>query len=136
MANLVVHFEIYAEDIERAADFYRNVFGWAFQTMGEMNYTLVFPSGEVEYGPAKKGINGGLLLRPGLAPQDTLAAPNAFVCTIGVDDIDASVEAAERHGGHVDMAITLVENVGRLAYLRDTEGNLFGVLEPLPMTGQ
>ena len=30
----VVHFEIHADDPERAANFYQSVFGWQFQNVG------------------------------------------------------------------------------------------------------
>lgn len=35
MANNVVHFEIGMEDTDRAIKFYTDVFGWAFQRLGE-----------------------------------------------------------------------------------------------------
>jgi predicted enzyme related to lactoylglutathione lyase len=39
----VVHFEIPADDLERAKDFYGSVFGWRLQTMpmGDGDYTVV-----------------------------------------------------------------------------------------------
>jgi predicted enzyme related to lactoylglutathione lyase len=93
MAANVVHFEIFVEDPDRAKKFYTEVLGWAFRFIKEMNYTLVYPGGEVLDGPAKTGINGGMMLRPGPAPapasRNNQAAPNAFVCTVAVDDIDS-----------------------------------------------
>ncbi len=132
MGNIVVHFEIYVDDIARAKRFYTDVLGWAFQDMGEKmgNYVLVFPSGEIEQGPAKVGVNGGMLLRPGPKPQDDTAAPSAFVCTVAVDDIAATVAKVEAAGGRVDMPIGDVPGVGQLAYVRDTELNLVGLLQP------
>lgn len=43
MANNVVHFEVYVDDIDRAKKFYADVFGWAFQDLGEKcnGYVLV-----------------------------------------------------------------------------------------------
>src|SRR5690606_15349347 len=41
MAGQVVHFEIPADDMERAQAFYREAFGWRLNPMPEMSYTLV-----------------------------------------------------------------------------------------------
>ena len=37
----VVHFEIPADDLERAKEFYGAVFGWELADMPEMDYTVV-----------------------------------------------------------------------------------------------
>ena len=37
----VVHFEIPADDVTRAREFYGGVFGWQLREMQEMDYTLV-----------------------------------------------------------------------------------------------
>lgn len=134
MASDIVHFEIYVNDVERAKKFYEEVFGWAFKPMEDMgmNYTLVFPGGKVMDGPAEKGVNGGMLKRPGPSADDK-AAPNAFVCTLSVDDVDATVKKAVANGARVDMKPDDIPGVGRFAYIRDTEMNLVGVLKPLPM---
>lgn len=132
MANLVTHFEIYVDDVERAKKFYADVFGWAFKQLGkEMNdYVLVYPGGEVSDGPASVGINGGMMLRSAPAPSDDKAAPNAFCCTIAVDDIMAIMESAQNNGARVDMPVMDVPGIGKLAYIRDTEMNLVGIIEP------
>lgn len=70
-------------------NFYAEVLGRAFSYIKEMNYTLVYPGGEVLDGPAKVGINGGMVLRSDPAPKKNKAAPNAFVCKVAVDDIDS-----------------------------------------------
>jgi predicted enzyme related to lactoylglutathione lyase len=130
MSNNIVHFEIFVEDPERAKKFYIQVLGWAFSFMREMNYTLVYPGGEVLEGPARVGINGGMALRRGPAPENNKAAPNAFVCTVAVDDIDAVLAKVESSGGRIDMPAGTIPGVGRLAYIRDTEHNMIGLLQP------
>ena len=130
MTNVIVHFEIYVDDLERAKKFYTQVLGWAFKLEKEMNYTLVYPGGKIEDGPAKIGINGGMLLRPGPAPENNMAAPNAFVCTVAVDDIDSVLSKVEENGGRIDMPVEEIPGVGKLAYIRDTEFNLIGLLQP------
>lgn len=131
MANLVVHFEIYVDDINRAIKFYTKLFGWKIAKFKTMDYWLVYPTGVEEPGPAKFGINGGMLLRPGPKPENDKATPNAFVCTVSVDDIDAILEKVEGLGGRIDIPVDTVKGVGRLAYIRDSEGNLVGLLKPI-----
>jgi predicted enzyme related to lactoylglutathione lyase len=115
----VIHFEIHAEDTERARRFYQDVFGWKFTGIRELDYWTI----ETGDGP---GINGGMLQRRGPAPQPGQAV-NAHVCTIGVDDLDAIVGRAEKAGASIALPRMTVPGVGYIAYLVDTEGNIFGV---------
>ncbi len=132
MASVITHFEVYVDNIGRAKKFYESVFGWAFKDLGsEMNnYVIVFPSGEITEGPAKAGINGGMMQRPGPAPSDNKAAPNAYVCMVSIDQIEPALQRVVEHGGRVDMPVMEVPTVGKLAYIRDSEMNLVGVLQP------
>ncbi|MBP7770390.1 MAG: hypothetical protein KA066_00575 [Candidatus Pacebacteria bacterium] len=69
--NRVVHFEIQADDLERAKKFYADSFGWTFQQMGPEfgNYVIVITGpGPDEIGAGKVsmedvGINGGMMKR-------------------------------------------------------------------------
>lgn len=115
----VVHFEVHADNPERAVAFYEKVFGWRFRHIPEIDYWMIM-TGE---GP---GIDGGLLRRRGARPADGQAV-NAFVCTLGVDSVDSAVGAATQAGGRVAVAKTPIPNVGYIAYLHDPEGNIFGV---------
>ncbi|MFN8011670.1 MAG: VOC family protein [Holophagaceae bacterium] len=128
--NRVIHFEIHAADPERAAAFYREVFGWTVQEWlvpgvaipDENRYWLV---GTGDGGP---GINGGLLFRRGPAP--TPGQPvNAFVCTIGVADVDASLAKALGAGATLAVPKMPIQGVGWLAYATDPAGNLFGMMQ-------
>jgi predicted enzyme related to lactoylglutathione lyase len=130
MGSNIVHFEIHVDDMERAKKFYTEVLGWAFNYMKEMDYMLVYPGGKIMNGPAEVGVNGGMLLRNTPAPSDDKASPNAFVCTISVDDVDATLEKVTANGGRIDMPAGDVPGVGRLAYVRDSEMNLLGLLKP------
>jgi predicted enzyme related to lactoylglutathione lyase len=87
----VIHFEIHAGDPDRAIKFYKNLFDWTFQKWeGPMEYWLVTT------GPNDQpGINGGLLRRQGEIDGQAVIA---YVCTIDVDDIDASLKTAEANG--------------------------------------
>lgn len=123
----VVHFEIHAENPQRAVEFYQSVFGWkADKWEGPEPYWLITT------GPNEQpGINGGLMLRRGPAPQENQAV-NAFVCTVGVDNLDEFITSASKNGGIMVVPKMPVPGVGWLAYFKDTEGNIFGIYQDDP----
>lgn len=121
----VIHFEIHAENPDRAKAFYTGLFGWKFSTWGgPMEYHLI-DSGE---GP---GINGGLMKRMGCAPAEGQAV-NAFVCTVDVANVDESFAKALSLGGTVALPKMPVPGIGWLAYVKDTEGNILGLMQNDP----
>lgn len=121
MAGGVVHFEIPADDENRAREFYRSAFGWGFQVMPEMEYSLAMTTPVDEHGrPATTGsINGGLYRRSG-----ELTAP---VVTVDVEDIDAALARIGALGGSVLREKMEVPGMGWNAYFKDTEGNVVGL---------
>lgn len=124
--NRVVHFEIHAKDLDRAQKFYQDVFGWDIKDMGAMmgNYRLVTT------GSNAPGIDGGITPRHGNGPVGGEPV-NAYVCTIEVENIDETLDKVEKAGGTVALDKMEVPGVGWLAYRKDTEGNIFGVLQPV-----
>jgi predicted enzyme related to lactoylglutathione lyase len=130
--NRIVHFEVHAKDQDKLQKFYQDVFGWEFQDMGEQmgNYRLII-TGKDEEGSQYKGINGGMNPREGELPVSG-APVNAFVCTISVENIDDILAKIETAGGTVATHKMDVPGVGWLAYRKDPEGNIFGVLQPAP----
>jgi hypothetical protein len=119
--NSVVHFELPADDVERAQAFYREVFDWSMNSMPGMGYTMVSTSPTDESGrPSEPGtINGGMLAR-----QAPVTAPTV---TIGVDDIDATLNTIEKLGGRTALGKQPVGDMGFSAYFVDTEGNVIGL---------
>jgi predicted enzyme related to lactoylglutathione lyase len=112
-----IHFEIPADDPERAIAFYGKVFGWQCQKWeGPIPYWLV------QTGSNGAGINGGIHPRafPGQGPVNTIDVPSC----------DAAVKQVESAGGKVALPKMAVPGIGWLAYCTDPEGNTFGVLEP------
>ena len=121
----VNHFEIHAENPERAMAFYEAVFGWTFQKWdGPWTYWMILTGPESE-----PGINGGLMARKGPAPVD-MQPVNSYVCTVDVKSIDESLQAATDAGGTLALPKMEIPGVGWLAYCKDTEGNIFGMIEP------
>jgi len=129
--NRVIHFEIHAADPERAAAFYRQVFGW---NVNEWTIPGVEIPNENRYWMAVSGsapdpgIDGGILVRRGAPPSDGQAV-NAYVCTIGVPSVDDYVAKAVAAGGTLAVPRMPIKGVGWLAYCKDTEGNIFGVMQ-------
>jgi uncharacterized protein len=119
-----VHFEIHATDADRVAAFYTSLFGWRFQKWeGPMDYWLITT------GPGEQpGINGGLVRRPGPSPVAAQAI-NAYVCTVDVPNVDEYVLRVGTLGGTVAMPKMAVPGIGWLAYAKDTDGNLFGMMQ-------
>jgi predicted enzyme related to lactoylglutathione lyase len=124
MDHTIVHFEIPADEPERAAKFYRELFGWEITRWGEaaegVEYWMVrtVPTGATGQ-PTRPGVNGGLMRRmmPGQAP----------VNYIGVASVDEFVRRAERLGAEVVVPKTPVPGMGWFAQLKDTEGNVFAI---------
>lgn len=119
----VVHFEIHADDPERAVKFYSACFGWEFHKWeGPIDYWLITTGTKEEI-----GIDGGLMKR--MTPIDGKAVI-AYVGILGVDDLDNAIGMVVKHGGTVEVPKDMIPGVGWLAYFKDTEGNLFGALQP------
>jgi uncharacterized protein len=111
-----MHFEIPADQPERAREFYQKVFGWQFQKWdGPMPYWLV------QTGADGPGIDGGLHPRahPGQGTVNTIDVPSC-------DDYLRKVEAA---GGRTAVPKMAIPGMGWLAYCTDPEGNTFGIMQ-------
>ncbi len=123
--NRVVHFEIQAQDVERAAKFYRDVFSWAIEKWPspDMEYWMVMTADKDSKEP---GINGGLLKAPAQA-KELSKGTNAFVCTVQVSDFDAIAEKILKAGGIVAMPKFMIADMAWQGYFIDTEGNTFGL---------
>jgi predicted enzyme related to lactoylglutathione lyase len=126
MPNRIVHFEIEAADRERAKNFYSQAFGWQMQQMGEDmgNYVVIVTGDPKEPG----GINGGMFMTPPGAAKEL----NAFSCVVGVDNIDQSMAQVKSAGGQLMGDKMDIPSIGTFVRCKDTEGNIFTMLQPLP----
>ncbi len=121
----VIHFEIHADEPERAMKFYQDVFGWKVEKwQGPMDYWFVYT------GKDEPGIDGAIMQRAQpLRGGDGIVA---YVCTVGVKPIDEFVEKVKSHGGKISRPKGAIPGVGWFAQCYDTEGNLFGLMEDDP----
>ncbi|MSU49670.1 MAG: VOC family protein [Opitutus sp.] len=120
-----IHFEIHADNPERAIAFYTITLGWTFKKWegGPMPYWLVTTGAD-----GTTGINGGLHPRMGPPAVDGQAVV-AFVCTVDVDNVDAYVAKVTAAGGNICVPKMPIPGMGWLAYAKDTEGNIFGMMQ-------
>ena len=121
----VVHFEIHADDPARACNFYRDIFGWKIEQWGgPADYWLITTGPKTE-----PGIDGAITKRQGLIDGQAVIA---YVCTIDVPSLDATLDKVMAHGGTLALPKMAVATVGWLAYCKDTEGNIFGIMQADP----
>lgn len=118
------HFEITADDPDRAAEFYRKAFGWEFQDWGGPFKYLLATTGPKD----QIGIDGAIM--------DRGDHKQAVINTITVDKWEEAAQAVSAAGGTVFMEKTAVPGQGYFAYCRDTEGNVFGIFEADPTAAQ
>jgi uncharacterized protein len=128
MDTTIVHFEIPADNTERAAKFYRELFGWKiekWENPGGIEYWMVETTPTDEKGmPLGRGVNGGMMPRmyPGQQP----------VNYVNVASVDAAVAKAQKLGAKLMMGKTPVPGMGWFAQLNDPEGNVIAVWETDP----
>jgi uncharacterized protein len=114
----IVHFDLSADDPDRAGKFYSDLFGWKFTLLpGPMHYYLIGTS-DLNGNP---GPGGGMSKRtePG----------QGIVNFIGVSSIDQSLEKVKQLGGKIIQDKQPVPGYGTLAVCLDTENNPFGLFE-------
>lgn len=122
MTGKLAWFEIHVSDTEKAAEFYRALFGWTFSPLGDADDSLhdylviTTASGE----PA-----GGGLARSG-SPNDV--GRESSVLYLFTEDIDAAVGRALAAGGAVHRPrMNIGGSHGYCAIVRDPDGNHVGL---------
>ena len=115
----VIWFDMKAQEPQKAIDFYSRVFSWSFKKSNmPMEYWLITT------GDAKTpGIDGGLARGEPVHP---------VVNTIGVSDLNASLEKIQLHGGKVLSPRNAIAGVGWYASFEDPTGNQFGLEQDDP----
>ena len=123
----IVHFEIPADDIERAKKFYTELFGWKIEKLlgmdtgnsssSDMEYWMITTTDE----KGNKALGGGMMKRK--MPQQ----PN--INYIGVEPVDEYASKVEKIGGKVVLSKMPVPGMGYFAVCLDTENNAFAIWE-------
>lgn len=140
MSNRIVHFEIHADDLARARDFYTKVFGWEFQewnpptpeatdgqAVEKKEYWMIMTAPKDS---KELGINGGMLKRPeGCKPVEPGQAVTGFACTVVVENYDETAKKILENGGIEAMPKFDLAGMAWQGYFLDTEKNIFGIHE-------
>ena len=118
----IQHFEISADDVDRAQKFYKDVFGWTMQKWNDSEH----PGQEYWFFETKDdkgnpGIGGGMMKR-----QDPSQAITNYVTVSSIDEYSSKIEQS---GGKVMMPKTKVSDMGYIAVCLDSENNSFGLFE-------
>ncbi len=116
MKHTIVHFEIPADDVERAKTFYSALFGWQLSNMPGFDNYWVFDTGDPD-----RDAGGGILSRQ--------AAGQGIVHYFQVESVDEYVTRAQELGAQVVFPRAPVPGMGWFAQLLDTEGNCFAIWE-------
>lgn len=113
------HWDMVADDPQRAITFYGNVFGWTFQKWeGPVPYWMFIT------GTDGAGINGGM--GPRRSPEEVSSN------VVDVPDVDATIAKVVENGGTVIVPKSAIPGVGWIAYFHDTERNQFGIMQSDP----
>jgi uncharacterized protein len=130
--NPVVHFEIPFDDRQRIAKFYRSVFGWQLEMLGEEmgNYVVATTAvSDAKPGAPAGAIGGGFYQRK---PDWPAQYPSVV---IAVPDIAAAMKNVAAAGGKVLGDPMDIPGIGRYVAFFDTEGNRLSMLQPVAMGG-
>ena len=93
MKNKMTHFAVHVDNIERAKKFYDGVFDWGFNSFGQGDFLQI---------KADKSETGELI--GALQSRNYSPVPEKVIgleCTIGVENIDETIEKVIKHGGQV-----------------------------------
>lgn len=113
----ICHFEIPADDLEKAGAFYRTLFGWEVVAVGQGDdaYMLVTTS-------QRPGSLGGGLSR-------RCAGHDAPIVYVSVSSIETTLGKLVELGGEVLMQRSAIPEVGWVATARDPQGNTIGLFQ-------
>ena len=110
--------ELMADDVDVEKRFYRDVFGWQYETYGtgKDTYTLIRVDGEPIAG-----------IVPYAKPVDADRSAK-WLAFMSVPDLDRAAEQAAASGGRVLVPPRNLAGRGAVAVLQDREGAIFGVI--------
>lgn len=113
MANPIVHWELIVGDLDKAKEFYTNVFGWSVEGLPAFpDYPMV---------DTGKEPGGAMMAKPESAPSCTL---NVY---FGVDSVEQTLARAVTAGGTLLVPETPIEGMGEWGMFADPDGIPIGV---------
>lgn len=114
----IVHFEVPCENVEKAKEFYGEIFDWKFEKDKHTDYWMIYTKDE----EGKDGIAGGLY-------KKDVDQPIGIMNYIYANDIKSTFEKIEEKGGKIIVPETPIPNVGYFGIFQDPSGNTFGLFK-------
>lgn len=119
--------ELLTSDMQGAASFYSQLLGWQPFTPAGPSPQVPSEAGEPPHTIWMMGFNQVSSMRP----HPAAGAVPLWLPFITVDDVEDCARLAEELGGTVVSEPFNVPNSGRFAILKDPQGALFGIGQPL-----
>ena len=119
--NAIGWFDIYVNDMDRAASFYQAVFNKTLEVMQDPTDSKV----EMKSFPTDMGIygaGGALVQREGASP-----GPGGTTVYFSVEDCATEESRVSDAGGQVIRPKMSIGEFGWISLCMDTEGNMFGL---------
>jgi len=113
----VVWHDLITDTPEATERFYAELFGWSFDPVPGLNYSVIRHDGRAI---------GGLVDQGRLPVEDDISQ---WVSLLAVDDIESAAAAVGPAGGRLLTPPTSLGRRGRVAVAADPEGALFALLE-------
>jgi uncharacterized protein len=117
----IVHFEVPADDVERARKFYSDLFGWKMERWPGMESGMEYWIINTTDNEGSKAVGGGMMKRQN--PQQGITN---FIDVTSVDEYSAKVQSL---GGKIVAPKQAVPTMGYFAVCLDTENNTLGIWE-------
>ena len=113
----ISYLDISADELDRAVNFYRNVFDWQINKWDGPSEFWEIKTGESD----EPGIDGGLSKRERIGEWIT-----PF---INIKSIDQYISKIESNGGKIIQPKTAIPTIGYTLLFKDTESNTIGLFE-------
>jgi hypothetical protein len=126
MGQPVVHFEVIGKDPDQLRGYYGELFGWEFDTSAPVADAVSEPT---NYGFVERNTTTGGTGIPG-GVGGGKAYDHHVIFYIGVPDVEAALQKAERLGGTRQMGPERAPTGLVVGHFTDPEGNLIGVAGP------
>lgn len=121
MKNKLTHFAIHIDDMDRAKDFYSEVFEWGFTSYGPSDFTQI-KADQTEEGE----LIGALQARKYSPIEEKIIGVEG---TISVEDVTEIINRVINKGGQILLPKTVIPQVGWITKFLDTEGNLICAMQ-------
>lgn len=107
MVHSFVHVELLTNDVNKAKNFYKNLFDWKLEDIPGMDYTMI---------KVKEGTGGGMMKNP------MPGSPSHWLAYVMVEDISSSTRKAKSLGATIVKDITEIPNMGYFSVMIDPTG--------------